>query len=404
MTKMSMSAAELRAAITLSMVFFLRMLPLFMVLPVLAMAGDNYSHATPELLGLALGINGLTQACLQIPFGMLSDRYGRKIIISIGLGMFVGGSLLAGISDSVYGLIAGRALQGAGAVSAASMALAADLSREDTRTRMMALIGISIGLAFPIAFIIGPLLFSSIGLNGLFFISAVCGVLAISLLLILVPTPKARTVRTKLKWSDVLRLVKTPYLLKLDISIFVTHLLLMTNFVVIPIAFRDVAGVATNEHWKMYLLVLAVSLLITVPLILLGERLKKVMVFFMAAIVMIILSQAGFYLFAPTVINLVLLLILFFGAFNYLEALLPAEISKNIDPGLKGTALGIYSASQFIGIFCGGVAGGLLYSHAGMDGVYLFSLGLTIVWLLLVFVLPNTRALPAKNGLEEETV
>lgn len=404
MNTKSMSAAELRAAITLSMVFFLRMLPLFMVLPVLAMAGENYSSATPELLGLALGINGLTQACLQIPFGMLSDRYGRKLIISLGLGMFVAGSLLAGFSDSVYGLIAGRALQGAGAVSAASMALAADLSREDTRTRMMALIGISIGLAFPIAFIIGPLLFSSIGLNGLFFIGAVCGVIAISLLLFVVPTPQALTARTKLKWSDVTRLAKTPYLLKLDISIFVTHLILMANFVVIPIAFRDVAGVATNEHWKMYLLVLAASLLITVPLILLGERLKKVMAFFMASIIMLIVSQAGFYLFAPTVMSLVLLLILFFGAFNYLEALLPSEISKNIDPGLKGTALGIYSASQFIGIFCGGVAGGLLYQYGGMNGVHLFSLGLTIAWLLLVLALPNTGALVSKNRLEEETV
>ncbi len=404
MNTKSMSAAELRAAITLSMVFFLRMLPLFMVLPVLAMAGDNYSSATPELLGLALGINGLTQACLQIPFGMLSDRYGRKLIISIGLGMFVAGSLLAGFSDSVYGLIAGRALQGAGAVSAASMALAADLSREDTRTRMMALIGISIGLAFPIAFIIGPLLFSSIGLNGLFFIGAVCGVVAISLLLFVVPTPQALTARTRLRWSDVTRLVKTPYLLKLDISIFITHMLLMANFVVIPIAFRDVAGVATNEHWKMYLLVLGASLLITVPLILLGERLKKVSVFFVSSIIMLILSQAGFYLFAPTVMSLVLLLILFFGAFNYLEALLPSEISKNIEPGLKGTALGIYSASQFIGIFCGGAAGGLLYKYGGMNGVHLFSLGLTIAWLLLVLALPNTGALASKNRLEEETV
>ncbi|MEQ8938338.1 MAG: MFS transporter [Gammaproteobacteria bacterium] len=375
-----------------------------MVLPVLAMAGDNYSSATPELLGLALGINGLTQACLQIPFGMLSDRYGRKLIISIGLGMFVAGSLLAGFSDSVYGLIAGRALQGAGAVSAASMALAADLSREDTRTRMMALIGISIGLAFPIAFIIGPLLFSSIGLNGLFFIGAVCGVVAISLLLFVVPTPQALTARTRLRWSDVTRLVKTPYLLKLDISIFITHLLLMANFVVIPIAFRDVAGVATNEHWKMYLLVLGASLLITVPLILLGERLKKVSVFFVSSIIMLILSQAGFYLFAPTVMSLVLLLILFFGAFNYLEALLPSEISKNIEPGLKGTALGIYSASQFIGIFCGGAAGGLLYKYGGMNGVHLFSLGLTVAWLLLVLALPNTGALASKNRLEEETV
>ena len=178
MNSMSMSVSEIRAAVGLAMVFFLRMLPLFMVLPVLAMADKDYSHTTPQLLGLALGINGLTQACLQIPFGMLSDRFGRKPLIIFGLLMFIFGSLIAAIGDTISGLIFGRALQGAGAVSAASMALAADLSREETRTRVMALIGISIGLAFPIAFILGPLLYSHIGMHGLFFLSCGFGCLA----------------------------------------------------------------------------------------------------------------------------------------------------------------------------------------------------------------------------------
>ncbi len=404
MNKTSMSAAELRAAITLAMVFFLRMLPLFMVLPVLAMAGSDYTDATPELLGLALGINGLTQAGLQIPFGMLSDRYGRKMVISGGLCLFVAGSILAGLSESVFGLIAGRALQGAGAVSAASMALAADLSREETRTRMMALIGISIGLAFPIAFIVGPLLFSSMGLSELFYISACCGICAILLLLFVVPTPAKLTASTNIKWANVIKLVKTPYLFKLDVSIFVTHLLLMANFVVIPVAFRDIAGVATEQHWQMYLVVLVVSLFITVPLILIGERRKIVMPFMLASIVMVMVSQAGFYLLAPTVATLVVLLVLFFGAFNYLEALLPSEISKNIDPGLKGTALGIFSASQFIGIFCGGAAGGAIYQHAGMAGVHLFCVGLAATWLFVVYLLPNTTVPGTKNTLEEEAV
>ena len=404
MATTSMSAAEFRAAITLALVFFLRMLPLFMVLPVLAMAGSTYSRATPELVGLALGINGLTQACLQIPFGMLSDRFGRKSVITVGLLMFIAGSLLAAAADSVFGLIAGRALQGAGAVSAASMALAADLSREQTRTKVMALIGISIGIAFPVAFIVGPLLFSHIGLNGLFYISAVCGLLAITLLLVVVPTPTEIKVSSRIRWQDVLQLVKTPYLLKMDISIFVSHLILMANFVVIPIAFRDYAEVATSSHWKIYLTVLLISLCITVPLIIFGERLNKVRSFFISGIVLLILSQSGMYFFDPTLMSLTAFLVLFFGGFNYLEALLPSEVSKNVEPGKKGTALGIFSASQFIGIFCGGAAGGFLFQHGGMHGVYLFSVAVTVTWLVLILLIPDNRVSWKKNRLEEEVL
>ena len=391
MNSTSMSAAEFRAAITLALVFFLRMLPLFMVLPVLAMAGDNYSKATPELLGLALGINGLTQACLQIPFGMLSDRFGRKSVITAGLMMFIAGSLSAAMTESVYGLIAGRALQGAGAVSAASMALAADLSREQTRTKVMALIGISIGLAFPVAFICGPLIFNQLGLDGLFFLSAGCGALAIALLLIVVPNPEALAVRTTIRLKDVSALIKTRYLLKLDISIFVTHMILMANFAAIPVALRDFAQVPVDAHWKIYLLVLAVSLLITVPLILLGDRLNKVTLFFSAGIIMIMLSQTGLYFLEPQLNALIICLIIFFGAFNYLEALLPSEVSKNVDPTKKGTALGIFSASQFIGIFCGGLAGGYLHQHGGLSSVHLFALTAAACWLVIMISLPEQR-------------
>ncbi len=404
MNSTSMSAAEFKAAITLSLVFFLRMLPLFMVLPVLAMAGDDYSKATPELLGIALGINGLTQACLQIPFGMLSDRFGRKSVITAGLMMFIAGSITAAMADSVYGLIAGRALQGAGAVSAASMALAADLSREQTRTKVMALIGISIGIAFPIAFIIGPLIFNQLGLDGLFFLSAGCGALAITLLLLVVPNPEAVAVRTTIYLKDVSVLIKTRYLLKLDISIFVTHMILMANFAVMPVALRDFANVPVETHWKFYLTVLAISLFITVPLILLGDRLNKVKLFFSTGIVLILISQTGLYLLEPQLNILSLCLIIFFGAFNYLEALLPSEVSKNVDPRKKGTALGIFSASQFIGIFFGGLAGGYLHQYGGLDSVHLFALCAAACWLLIMIALPEQRTLTNENRLEEETV
>lgn len=389
MNSMSMSVSEIRAAVGLAMVFFLRMLPLFMVLPVLAMADKDYSHTTPQLLGLALGINGLTQACLQIPFGMLSDRFGRKPLIIFGLLMFIFGSLIAAIGDTISGLIFGRALQGAGAVSAASMALAADLSREETRTRVMALIGISIGLAFPIAFILGPLLYSHIGMHGLFFLSCGFGCLAIMLLLFVVPKPAQTHSIKAIHLTDVLTILKTPYLLKLDISIFLSHMILMANFLVIPIAFRDVAQLDTSVHWQVYLLILFVSLFITIPLIMFGDKWNKVVLFFGCSVILILTSQLGLYMLNQQLIPIVVSLILFFGAFNYLEALLPSEVSKTISADKKGTALGIFSAAQFTGIFTGGLLGGIMQELGGMTYTYLLSLLSSVIWLGLLVIIPN---------------
>ncbi len=403
MKSTSLSASERKAALALALVFFLRMLPLFMVLPVLAMADNDYTNATPQLLGLALGINGLTQACLQIPFGMLSDRFGRKLVIVSGLMMFMLGSFIAASGESILGLILGRALQGAGAVSAASMALAADLSRAETRTKVMALIGISIGLAFPIAFIIGPLLYHQIGMHGLFYLSCGFGAMAIALLLFVVPHPEKSGSKTVIRLADVIQIIKTPYLLKLDLSIFVSHMILMANFVVIPIAFRDVAGLDTSLHWQVYLVILIVSLFITVPLIMLGDKLNKIALFFTSSIGLILLSQLGLFLFHQQLIQIGLFMVLFFGAFNYLEALLPSEVSKSVSPDMKGTALGIFSASQFIGIFCGGLLGGLLHQRGGIDSAHLFSLIATILWLTLMLAIPNDRV-SVKNGLDEETI
>ncbi len=397
-----MSAAELRAAISLSSVFFLRMLPLFMLLPVLTLAGELYQGATPQLLGLALGIYGLTQASLQIPFGMLSDRWGRKPIITLGLIIFIIGSLLAAMSDSVYGLILGRALQGAGAIAAAIMALAADLTSEQHRTKVMACIGISIGAAFSIAFILGPLLYSHIGIKGIFYLGTCLALLAIITLFMIVPSPvnQQKKYEPSINIQSLKSVLFNSYLIKLDISIFTLHLILMANFVVIPIALRDFMQIPSASHWQVYLTVLFASLFIMGPFIIFGDRLNKAKLFYTLSILLIILSQAGLAFFNLNLSLIVFFLILFFGAFNYLEALLPSEISKAAQTDTKGTALGVYSTSQFIGIFIGGLAGGFFHQQFGITGVYQFCLFTASLWFVIILFLPQNEG-TYKNGLEE---
>lgn len=399
-----MSATELKAVLSLASVFFLRMLPLFMILPVLSLAENSYTHTTPQLLGLALGIYGLTQAGLQIPFGTLSDRWGRKPIIILGLVIFGAGSFIAAIADSVYGLIIGRALQGAGAVAAAIMALTADLTSEESRTKAMACIGISIGAAFSTAFILGPILYSYIGIKGIFYLSVCLSVLAIITLLVVVPNSKEQTQNTNPpNLQEIKSVFVNPSLLKLDISIFSSHLILMANFVIIPITLRDSMQITPALHWQIYLSAIFLSLFIMVPFIIFGERLKKEKLFLIISILLIMLSQIGLALFSLEISFIIIFLILFFGPFNYLEALLPSLVSKTSDKPTRGAALGVYSTSQFIGIFIGGLAGGFCHQQFGLMSVHLFCLFVTILWLLLILLFSKNET-SSKNELEEEAV
>ena len=393
-----MSAIEIKATLSLSAVFFLRMLPLFMLLPVLSLTGDSYQASTPQLLGIALGIYGLTQASLQIPFGMLSDRFGRKPIICLGLVIFIIGSLIAAMSDSIYGLILGRAIQGAGAIAAAIMALAADLSTEQHRTKVMACIGISIGISFSVAFVLGPFLYSHIGINGLFYLGVCMAILAISTLLIIVPSPieDNKSDRGSINFQSLKSVISNLYLLKLNISIFSSHLILMANFVVIPLALRDFVQIEATSHWQVYLVVLFASLFIMVPFMGFGERLKKTKLFYTTSIILIIFSQAGLAFFHLDLITLVLSMVLFFGGFNYLEALLPSEVSKVTSVETKGTALGVYSSFQFIGIFIGGMVGGFFHQQFGIISVHFFCLFIALLWLCTIIYIPY-----GKKGLGE---
>lgn len=379
-----MTPAELRSSLSLGLVFFLRMMGLFLILPVFVLYAEKLRSATPTLIGIAMGSYGLTQAVFQIPFGYCSDRMDRKTVIAAGLLIFIVGSVIAALGQSIYTVILGRALQGAGAIAAAIMALAADLTRDNQRSKAMALIGISIGVSFSLSFVAGPVLNPYIGVPGLFFLSAGLALLAIVILYTLVPVPERHLLLPEqhARTGQLLPVLVEPQLLRLYFSIFILHLLLMSSFVAIPLALRDAAGLDPAQHWEVYLPVLVVSGLLMMPLLILGERYNKVMAMFSGAVLLMTLSQFGLYFEHGSILQIALFLLFFFVAFNYLEATLPALITRCAPRTAKGTALGIYSTSQFLGTFCGGVLGGYIFGRFGLDGVFLCGGTLALAWAL----------------------
>jgi len=387
-----MTATELRGSLSLASVLFLRMLGLFLILPVFTLYARTLTDSTPTLIGLAFGIYGLTQASLQIPFGMLSDKLGRKPIIFAGLLIFAAGSLLASQADSIWAMILGRALQGAGAISSALMALAADLTREQQRTKAMALIGISIGFAFSLAFVVGPLLATLIGVSGIFIFSAILAILAIIVLYLLVPNPEHISFHsdTEVSLAMLGNVLRDHKLLKLNLGIFILHAILMANFIVIPLTLQDTVGLPSSQHWQMYLPVLFVSVLLMAPAIILGERTQRSGTFFKGAVLMLLISQMGYFFWHSTLMTLAIMLLVFFTAFNYLEASLPSLISTMSSNNSKGTALGVYASSQFIGTFTGALIGGIIHEHFGLPVVFVFGSIMALVW-FLVTLLPTSQ-------------
>lgn len=382
--KQPMTPLERRAVAGLAGVYGFRMLGLFLILPVFALFAEDLQGATPFLTGLAIGIYGLTQAILQIPFGLLSDRIGRKPVIIGGLLLFAVGSVIAALAEDIWLIILGRAIQGSGAIAAAVMALAADLTRDTRRTSAMAAIGMTIGLAFAVSLIAGPYLDALVGVHGIFWITMLLSLLGIAIVIWIIPTPASQPLHREAQPvpQSIGRVLKNPQLLRLDFGIFSLHMILTAVFLSVPLLLRD-AGLQTTDHALLYLVVLLLAIALMVPFVVIAEKHGKIKPVFNAAIMLIGLALAMLFLYGQSWLMIGFLLLLFFTGFNLLESLLPSLVSKVSPADAKGTAMGIYSSSQFFGGFIGGVSGGLVHHHFGLEWVFVACLAVALIWLLL---------------------
>jgi len=379
-----MNPQEFRAAAALAAVFSVRLLGLFMIYPVFAAYAGSLAGASPYLIGEALGIYGLTQGLLQIPFGLLSDRIGRKIMIVIGLVLFGIGSAVAAVSASIGGVIIGRALQGTGAVGSVILALVADLTSEEARTAAMAMVGITIGASFLVALLAGPIVANFIGVGGIFWLMVALAALGIAITQFVVPNPQRIRVHRDAEAVPALlgSVLRNGELLRLDIGIFALHAMLTASFLVVPDLLHGTVGVAVHDQWIVYLPVLLVSVAVMVPAIIVAEKYRRMKGVFVSAVAALVASQIMLFYGAGNVFVLLAALVVFFSAFNVMEASLPSLITKVAPPDVKGTAMGVYSSLQFLGIFVGGIIGGMAHQHGGSAGVFALTTALAAIWLL----------------------
>lgn len=390
-----MTTLEQRAVASLACIMSLRMLGLFMVLPVFALYARHIPGATPLLMGVAMGVYGLTQAIFQIPFGAISDRVGRKPVILIGLLIFAGGSLLAGLAHTMTLLIIGRALQGAGAVGSTILAMMADLTSEEQRTKSMAIVGMSIGFSFSLSMLVGPLLTKWISVNDLFFLAIVFSSLAILILYTLVPTPVVERWHrdTEPELASFCKLLFAPELAKLNSGIFILHAIFTASFVVIPISLYTHIGLETNHQWQLYLPALLLAFIISLFCIAMAERKQQQKPYFLGAIIVLAIAEWLLWCAPLSFLLNAFALFLFFSGFSLLEAFLPSLISRAAPAARKGSALGIFSCAQFLGIFVGGVVGGWLYGKFSFPGVYCFCIMLALCWLVIALLMQPPRYL-----------
>lgn len=395
-----MSRLEVRASLSLASIFALRMLGMFLILPVFAVHAKSLPGGnSATLVGLAMGIYGLTQSFGQIPFGAASDKYGRKRVIIIGLILFALGSFIAAAATDIIWVIVGRAIQGAGAISAAVTAFIADSTREEHRTKAMAMVGGSIGLTFAVSLVASPVLYRLIGMGGIFALTGILSIVAILVVAFVVPPAPPMIVAKRVPFSTVLGDIE---LMRLNFGVFVLHLTQMAMFVVIPSALVQYADLPVASHWKVYLPVVLASFLFMLPPIFIGERRGKTKQVFVGAIALMLIAQVGFWWFLsnPTLpwTMLVALLLAFFIAFNILEASQPSLVSRIAPPSAKGAALGVYNTLQALGLFCGGALGGWMKQHVSAGSVFIVSAGLAIVWLIIASSmknLPRRTSIPA---------
>lgn len=393
-----MTAQERKTTFSLAGIYAFRMLGLFMILPVFSLYMSHFKNATPALIGIGLGIYGLTQALLQIPFGMTSDRIGRKPVIITGLLLFMAGSVIAAMSQGIGGVIIGRALQGAGAVGSTLIALLADSTDEENRLKAMSVIGMTIGFSFMIGMVLGPILNSIVGLAGIFWLTALLAVIGIFILITCVPTPKTHILHRDSEpvLSQFKSTFKKVELLRLNFGIFSLHAMLMALFIAVPIIFLNEMGLSATQQWLIYLPVLVIACVLMIPFIIVAEAKRMIKPVFVSAIILLTACEIFLGFFHKNIFLVSIILCLFFTAFTVLEGILPSLVSKIAPAGSKGTAMGIYSSSQFLGIFFGGSAGGFIFGHLGLSGVTGFCSLLGIAWLFFAITMKKPLYLSSR--------
>ena len=389
-----MNSLERIFALKISLIMSVRMLGLFMLFPVMSIYAAEYDNSTPFLIGMAIGVYGLTQALLQIPFGYLSDRFGRKPILIIGLLIFFLGSVLAANTSNLNLVVLGRALQGGGAISAVLMAFLADSVNEENRAKANAFVGFQIGVAFMLSLIIGPIISSKVGLQGLFWTIALLSLIALIIVFSLEQSKPVTYYKLSMK---AFRETLTKELVTLDLSIFSLHLILAAGFIVMPILIIENQIVSMVNNWHLYLPAIFLSFLGMLPLIVVSEKFKKTKYILLLCILLLIISQ---FIFLNASLSFQLFLItltIFFIAFNSIEALLPSLLSRTASSTKRGLVMGIFSTSQFLGTFFGGAIGGLIYDIYNLNSVFLFTIFVALIWWFLILLMPpKTRTLKEK--------
>ncbi|WP_019519222.1 MFS transporter [Faucicola boevrei] len=399
------SSVEKKAVFGLGSIFALRMLGLFMIVPVFAIYGEQYQHATPFLIGLAIGVYGLSQAIFQIPMSVIADKYPRKPIIIAGLLLFALGGVICALASDIYTLILGRFVAGSGAVSAVVMALLADLTTEQNRTKAMATMGLTIAMSVMIAFGLGPMLTQLININGLFWLTSILAVLAMAMLL-MVPNPK-RMLKHNLNSHSLAeqfrQILTMPNLNRLHLAIFSLHLTMTAMFTLLPKQFMQVLNLGVAQQGYVYLPLLLLGFIVAVPLIIIAEKKRKMRQIFLLSLLLLVLSLAMMAYFGQTSAGLIVGLAVYFIGFNSLEATIPSWISKQAPVANKATVMGINSSCQFLGAFVGGALGGILltepvtFAWVVLAGVALVSFGLIMPIVSPPYLTSFTVALPEQN-------
>lgn len=384
---------EKRTAVSLASVFAIRMLGLFMLMPIMAIYGQSLDGVSPLWIGLAIGAYGLTQAAFQIPMGWLSDKYGRRRIIVLGLVIFAIGSVIAGLAEDIVTVTIGRAIQGMGAIASAVLALAADVTREEQRPKVMAVIGMCIGLSFSVALVLGPMVAESFGLSGVFYLTAILAIVGIIVVLTLVPSSltKARSGEITASSGQIFSMMCNRQLLRLDFGVLVLHLMMTSMFIAIPVLFSK-SGFVVSDHWMAYLPILLLSFVFMVPMIIVAAKKSQEKPFFLFAIGLLVASSFALAL-NTDFANIIAMLFIFFIGFNFLEASLPAHVSRISPAGQKGTAMGVYSSSQFMGAFLGGITGGYVAETFGFAYLFASNAALAVLW----FVFASGMVLPISS-------